>query len=97
MNEPSNDLRELFAIISRAEAGDLNHDEITIGRQKNSRVVRIAHPSFPFPVAVKRIREKTGLATLQFEALKRISQALGDGDQFRDLVQFGSTKAAGLS
>lgn len=95
MNEPSNDPHELFAIIPRGEAGDLKHDEITIGRQKNPRVFRIAHPSFPFPIAVKRVREKTGLATLQFEALKRIAQALGGDEQFRVPHPIGVDETSG--
>lgn len=61
----------------------MNYDEMTTPRQRNARVFRVDHPSFSFPIAVKRVREGTDLAALQFEGLKRVSQALGEHGQFR--------------
>jgi hypothetical protein len=77
------DPHRLSDVLRRNKGGDVNYDEITIRRQKNARVFRIDHPSFFFPIAVKPVRERAGSAALQFEALKKVSQALGEDQQFR--------------
>lgn len=52
-------------------------------RKQKSAVFRADHPSFPFPVAVKHVHHGTGSPALQFEALKRVAEALANDKQFR--------------
>jgi Phosphotransferase enzyme family len=72
----------------------VNYDEITISSQ-NPRIFRIDHPGFSFPIAVKHVREKTGSAALQLEALKRVSRALGEDGRFRVPHPVGVDESSG--
>jgi hypothetical protein len=77
-----NDLVHLVENLPRRKRRH-SRNTMKVQQTKAPGVIRVDHPDFPFPIAVKRVREGGGSATQQFDALEKASKALGGNQRFR--------------